>query len=187
MHNRITDTKIIRNLTIPDNINVEVIDSKCTFTKSDNKIDHIINKNITININKKILTISTNLKNITKKTKNLAIINTTYILFKNYITGLLTPFEKTLILKGVGYKAEYQKNLLKLSLGFSHPVIFKIPDDIDITLNTPTSICIKGASKFQVGQIAHEIKMKRPVEIYKGNGIRYKNEIIKLKSAKKTK
>ncbi len=171
-----------RKLIIPNNITCVLKEKTCTFKNmKDQEITTAINNKVNIIIEENTINISA--KTINEK----SIINTTYIIFKNNIKGLLNNFEKTLILKGVGYKAEYKDKILKLSLGFSHPIQFNIPNDIEIILNTPTSICIKGISKYKVGQIAHNIKAKRPIEIYKGNGIKYKDEIIKLKSAKKTK
>ena len=102
------------------------------------------------------------------------------LLIQNY-------YEKTLTLKGIGYKAEIDKNNLKLYIGYSNTVNMEIPLGIKIEINSNINIIIKGISKIDVGQFAANIRSKRKPEIYKGNGIKYKNEIIKFKSPKKSK
>ena len=121
MHGRI-NTHIIKKLIIPENIIVNILNNNiCIFKEynSNNTIKHNINKYISINIENDTIILSAILDKTTKNIKILALINTTYILFKNYFKGLTIPFSKTLILKGVGYKADYQKNMLKLFIGFT--------------------------------------------------------------------
>jgi len=106
-------------------------------------------------------------------------------LVSNMVQGVSVGFEKKLILVGVGYKAQFNENLLNLSLGYSHSINYSVPDDINVELPTQTEIIVKGIDKQKVGQTAAEIRAFRRPEPYKGKGVRYANEIIKLKETKK--
>jgi len=103
----------------------------------------------------------------------------------NMVIGVSEGFEKKLQLVGVGYRAQAGANVLNLTLGFSHPVDYKIPDGISIETPAPTEIKIEGIDKQQVGQVAAEIRNYRPPEPYKGKGVRYWGESIALKESKK--
>jgi large subunit ribosomal protein L6 len=103
----------------------------------------------------------------------------------NLIQGVATKFEKKLILVGVGYKAQAKGKVLGLTLGFSHPVEFAIPEGITIETPTPTEILVIGSSYDLVGLVASKIRAYRSPEPYKGKGIRYSNEKIELKETKK--
>jgi large subunit ribosomal protein L6 len=103
----------------------------------------------------------------------------------NMVTGVTKGYEKRLELVGVGFRAAVQGKNLNLTLGFSHPVQFPIPDGISIESAAPTEILIKGIDRQKVGQVAAEIRHIRPPEPYKGKGVRYANEQITLKEGKK--
>lgn len=103
----------------------------------------------------------------------------------NAIKGVNQGFEEKLQLVGVGYRANVQGNKINLILGFSHPRDYEIPKGITITTPTPTEIVIQGFNIQLVGQVAAEIRKYRPPESYKGKGVRYANERIKLKETKK--
>jgi large subunit ribosomal protein L6 len=105
-------------------------------------------------------------------------------LVNNMVTGVTKGFEKKLTLVGVGYKAQAAGDKLNLSLGFSHPVAHAMPAGITATTPTPTEILIKGIDQ-QVGQVAAEVRAYRSPEPYKGKGVRYANEVVKLKETKK--
>jgi large subunit ribosomal protein L6 len=94
-------------------------------------------------------------------------------------------FERKLALVGVGYRAQAQGDALNLSLGFSHPVIHKMPKGIKAETPSQTEIVIKGIDRQQVGQVAAEVRAYRPPEPYKGKGVRYAEEVIVLKETKK--
>ncbi len=106
-------------------------------------------------------------------------------LVNNMVNGVTKGFEKKLTLVGVGYKAQAAGDKLNLSLGFSHPVAHSMPAGITATTPTPTEILIKGIDRQQVGQVAAEVRAYRPPEPYKGKGVRYANEVVKLKETKK--
>jgi large subunit ribosomal protein L6 len=106
-------------------------------------------------------------------------------LLNNAVVGVTTGFEKKLQLVGVGYRAQTKGNLLSLTLGYSHPVEFNVPEGIDIQTPTQTEVIIKGMSKHKVGQVAAKIRSFRPPEPYKGKGVRYSDERVLSKEPKK--
>lgn len=106
-------------------------------------------------------------------------------LLNNMVLGVSEGFSRKLELVGVGFRAALQGKDLNLTLGFSHPVLFKAPDGITITVPAQTEILVAGADKQQVGEVAAKIRGFRPPEPYKGKGVRYSGEKITLKEAKK--
>jgi large subunit ribosomal protein L6 len=114
-----------------------------------------------------------------------AVAGTTRALLANMVRGVTQGFEKKLELVGVGYRAQSQGKKLNLTLGFSHPVVFDVPEGIAIETPSQTEVVIRGASKQQVGQVAADIRRLRPPEPYKGKGVRYADERVVLKEAKK--
>ena len=114
-----------------------------------------------------------------------ALTGTTRSLVQNMVTGVSDGFERKLEIFGVGYRAQVQGTKLNLSLGYSHPVEFAIPDGITIETPSQTEVVVKGIDKQQVGQVAANIRAYRPPEPYKGKGVRYSGEQIVKKEAKK--
>ena len=110
---------------------------------------------------------------------------TTRAIVNNMVTGVSAGFEKRLTLVGVGYRAQAKGETLGLSLGFSHPVDYVVPAGITIETPSQTEILIKGNDKQRVGQVAAEIRSYRPPEPYKGKGVRYSDEKVARKEAKK--
>jgi large subunit ribosomal protein L6 len=103
----------------------------------------------------------------------------------NMVQGVSQGYERKLELVGVGYRAAVQGKTLNLTLGFSHPVAYAVPEGITIETPTQTEILVKGTDRQKVGQVAAEIRGFRPPEPYKGKGVRYSGERIELKEAKK--
>jgi len=114
-----------------------------------------------------------------------AMAGTTRAHLANMATGVSTGFQKKLELVGVGYRAAVQGQKLNLTLGFSHPVEYAIPQGITIETPTQSEIIVKGIDRQQVGQVAANLRRYRPPEPYKGKGVRYSDERIVLKEAKK--
>lgn len=114
-----------------------------------------------------------------------AIAGTTRSLVNNMVVGVSDGFERKLELVGVGYRAKVQGKKLNLTLGFSHPVDYEAPEGITIETPSQTEVVVKGIDKQQVGQVAAEIRRYRPPEPYKGKGVRYADERVVLKEAKK--
>ena len=106
-------------------------------------------------------------------------------LVSNMVIGVSNGFEKKLNLVGVGYRAQVQGSNLTLALGFSHPVNYSAPEGITIEAPSQTEIVVKGCDKQKVGQVASEIRAFRPPEPYKGKGVRYSDERVVRKEAKK--
>lgn len=121
-----------------------------------------------------------------KGKKDDAIAGTTRALLANMVTGVSAGFQRKLDIVGVGYRAAVQGRALNLTLGFSHPVAYPIPEGITIETPTQTEILVKGIDRQKVGQVAAEIRAYRPPEPYKGKGVKYSNEQILRKEAKKT-
>lgn len=106
-------------------------------------------------------------------------------LVNNMVVGVTQGYQKKLILQGVGYRAKTSGKVVNLSLGFSHPVDYELPEGIKAEVPSQTEIVISGADKQQVGQVAAEIRGYRPPEPYKGKGVRYADENVRRKEAKK--
>lgn len=116
---------------------------------------------------------------------SVAMSGTVRALVANMVKGVSEGFEKKLQLIGVGYRAQAQGKTLNLSLGFSHPVVYKMPEGVSVATPSQTEIVLTGADKQAVGQAAAEIRGYRPPEPYKGKGVRYVGEQVVMKEAKK--
>jgi large subunit ribosomal protein L6 len=114
-----------------------------------------------------------------------ALAGTTRALVSNMVIGCGSGFERKLSLVGVGYRAQAKGKTLNLSLGFSHPIDYPVPEGVEIATPSPTEILVSGADKQKVGQVASEIRAFRPPEPYKGKGVRYADEHVLRKEAKK--
>ena len=117
--------------------------------------------------------------------KNLAMAGTFRALVNNMVVGVSDGFQKNLKLIGVGYRAQLQGNKLNLALGFSHPIEYDAPEGIKIETPSQTEIIVSGCDKQKVGQVAADIRSYRPPEPYKGKGVRYADERVVRKEAKK--
>ncbi|MEW8690529.1 MAG: 50S ribosomal protein L6 [Candidatus Thiodiazotropha endolucinida] len=114
-----------------------------------------------------------------------AMAGTMRALVNNMVTGVSQGFEKKLQLVGVGYRAQAGGKSLNLNLGFSHPIDYPVPEGISIATPSATEIVVSGSNKQRVGQVAAEIRAFRPPEPYKGKGVRYVDEYVARKEAKK--
>lgn len=114
-----------------------------------------------------------------------ALAGTTRALLHNMVTGVSEGFQRKLQLVGVGYRAQAKGKVLNIALGYSHPIDYSVPDGIEIATPTPTEIVVSGFDKQRVGQVAAEIRGLRPPEPYKGKGVRYSDEVVVRKEAKK--
>ena len=114
-----------------------------------------------------------------------AIAGTMRALLANMVQGVNEGFERKLELVGVGYRAQAQGNKLNLTLGFSHPVVYDVPEGVSVETPSQTEIVLRGADKQRVGQVAAEIRRYRPPEPYKGKGVKYEGEYIFRKEGKK--
>jgi len=120
-----------------------------------------------------------------KNKQAVALAGTTRALINNMVTGVSAGFEKKLTIIGVGYRAQAQGQKLNLTLGFSHPVVYEVPEGIKVETPSNTEIVVTGIDKQKVGQVAAEIRAYRKPEPYKGKGVRYSDEYVLRKQAKK--
>jgi large subunit ribosomal protein L6 len=124
-------------------------------------------------------------KPVTEDQASIAMTGTMRSLVNNIVVGVGSGFEKRLNLVGVGYRAQAQGKTLNLSLGFSHPINYAVPEGISIETPSQTEIVVTGCDKQKVGQVSAEIRAFRPPEPYKGKGVKYSDEQIVRKEAKK--
>jgi large subunit ribosomal protein L6 len=119
------------------------------------------------------------------KKSSMAVTGTIRSVVENIVTGVSSGFEKKLVLVGVGYRAQSQGKNLNLTLGFSHPINYAVPEGIEIETVSATEITVRGCNKQKVGQVCAEIRAFRPPEPYKGKGVKYADEKVIRKEAKK--
>jgi large subunit ribosomal protein L6 len=169
-------------VSIPNGVDVNISGNVITVKGSKGEMSHNIHPLVTVQQDDNEL--KTTIESNSKLAKSLS--GTTRALIQNIVTGVSEGFEKKLEIVGVGYRASVSGKNLNLSLGFSHPVEFPIPDGVTIETPSQTEILIKGSDKQQVGQLAANIRAYRPPEPYKGKGVRYANERIIRKEAKKS-
>jgi large subunit ribosomal protein L6 len=117
--------------------------------------------------------------------QSMALAGTTRALVNNMVVGVSEGFSKTLNLLGVGYRAQAKGKVLNLTLGFSHPIDYELPEGVTAETPNNTTIVISGADKQRVGQVAAEVRAFRPPKPYKGKGVRYVDEYVRRKEAKK--
>ena len=168
-------------VTIPSGVDINIAGSLITVKGSKGEMSHDVHPSVKVEQEDGVL--KTTVTNNSKSA--IALSGTTRALLQNIVTGVSEGFERKLEIVGVGYRAAVSGKKLSLSLGFSHPVDFPVPEGITIETPSQTEIVIKGADKQQVGQVAANIRAYRPPEPYKGKGVRYSDERIIRKEAKK--
>nr|YP_009828352.1 ribosomal protein L6 [Sargassum fusiforme]QHN51319.1 ribsomal protein L6 [Sargassum fusiforme]QJC13569.1 ribosomal protein L6 [Sargassum fusiforme] len=165
---------------VPSNVQVEINKQMINISGPHGKLFRKISDSILVEMNENFITIT--------KANNTKIANQLYgltrTLINNMVIGVSQKFTHTLLLQGVGYRAQVSDTNLILNLGYSHPISIPIPVGIDIKIEKNIVITITGFDKELVGQLGATIRSKRPPEPYKGKGILYKNEIIKRKIGK---
>jgi len=166
---------------IPSGVNVK-LDGNNLFVKGKiGELSYDFNQAVSLTINENIIQVVWD-KNDKKAT---AQAGTARAIANNMVTGVSAGFEKKMTLIGVGYRAQAKGNVLSLSLGYSHPVDFNVPVGISVETPSQTEIIIKGSNKQLVGEVAAKIRAYRPPEPYKGKGVRYSDEHVARKEAKK--
>lgn len=167
---------------IPSDIEVKLEQTKLIFKNKKETKELETHGRVGINVDSNLLIFS----KINDEPQSRAFWGTYRALANNIIVGLQNGFTKTLEINGVGYRANVSGKNLELALGFSHPIKYPIPSNIEITVEKNT-ISVKGSDKQQVGQIAAEIREFRPPEPYKGKGVKYSDEVILRKAGKTSK
>ena len=168
-------------INVPSGVEVKVNGQDVSVKGPKGELAHTVHSLVGAKIDSNVVSVAAN-----KKSQSaVALAGTTRALINNMVTGVSTGFEKKLQLIGVGYRAKAAGKSLNLTLGFSHPVDFAVPEGITIETPSQTDITIKGVDKQLVGQVAANIRAYRPPEPYKGKGVRYADEHVVRKEAKK--
>ncbi len=169
-------------ITVPEGVEINISDNNLVSVKGKlGELQQQLHKTMKLKLENGTLTIDRPSES--KEHKSLH--GLSRALINNMVIGVTEGYSKQLQLVGVGYRAQMQGNVLDLSLGFSHPVKYSIPQGITIETPSQTEINVKGADKQKVGQVCAEIRAYRPPEPYKGKGVRYSDERVIRKEAKK--
>lgn len=167
-------------ITVPAGIDVTIDGQKITVKGPKGTLERTVNDNISIKLENGVIVVAR--PNDEKENRSLH--GLTRTLINNMIEGVSNEFSKQLEINGVGYRAAKQGNKIVLTLGYSHPVEMVEPEGIKYEVPNPNSIIVKGIDKELVGQMAAEIRSKRPPEVYRGKGIKYAEEVIRRKEGK---
>jgi len=168
-------------ITIPSGVDVKLDGNVVAIKGTGGQLSFKVHKDVSVEINDNIIQVKWD--DSIKKANAQA--GTVRASISNLITGVSKGFEKKLTLIGVGYRASVKGNALTLALGFSNPVEYQIPEGIKVEATSQTELLVKGVDKQKVGQVASEIRAFRPPEPYKGKGVRYTDEHVARKEAKK--
>ena len=169
-------------VTIPSGVEVKLGgDRAITVKGGKGELSHTIHNWVDVGQEEQALTFAAN----RERQDAVALAGTTRALVNNMVRGVSEGFERRLQLVGVGYRAQAQGQKLNLTLGFSHPVEHPVPEGVTVETPSNTEIVVKGIDKQKVGQVAADIRAYRPPEPYKGKGVRYADERVIMKEAKK--
>ena len=168
-------------VSIPNGVEVKLDGSNMTVKGSGGLLSYKIHDVVTVEINDNVIQVKWD--EAIKKASAQA--GTARASINNMVKGVSTGFEKKLTLIGVGYRAQVKGSKLTLALGFSNPVVYEVPKGITVEAASQTELLVKGCDIQQVGQVASEIRAFRPPEPYKGKGVRYTDEYVARKEAKK--
>ena len=166
---------------LPSGVELKIDGRKVSVKGSKGNLEHEVHEQVDVSFEDGIFTVKPREESL----ESWALAGTTRAVVNNMVTGVSEGFERKLVLNGVGYRAQAQGKTLNLTLGFSHPVAYQLPDGITIETPTQTEIVVKGIDKQLVGQVAANVRAFRPPEPYKGKGVRYADEQVRRKEAKK--
>jgi len=168
-------------VSIPKGVEIKLDGNMMTVKGSKGLLSQILNSAVNIDIADNVIHMQWDKDN----KEATAQAGTARAILNNMVTGVSAGFEKKLTLIGVGYRAQAKENTLSLSLGFSHPVDYEVPAGITVETPTQTEIIVRGTDKQLVGEVSAKIRAYRPPEPYKGKGVRYAEENVVRKEAKK--
>ncbi len=175
-------SRVAKNpVSIPSGVTVTINGQEITVKGSKGELKRVVHDAVEVKQEENVLTFAAR----EGVANGNAFAGTMRSLVNNMVLGVSDGFEKKLQLVGVGYRAQAQGKTLNLTLGFSHPVNYEVPEGITIETPSNTDVVVKGADKQLVGQVAANIRAYRPPEPYKGKGVRYADEHIRRKEAKK--
>ena len=167
-------------ITIPEGVKVELKDNLVSVSGKNGSMEFELVKDVKVDIYENEVLVSYR-----DYQESVAMGGTTRAILNNMVTGVSQGFEKKLELVGVGYRAKAAGKTLDLTLGFSHPIKYELPESVSVETPSQTEIVLKSYDKQVLGQVASEIRAFRPPEPYKGKGVKYSDERIKRKEAKK--
>ncbi|TRW92969.1 50S ribosomal protein L6 [Candidatus Methylobacter oryzae] len=168
-------------VTIPNGVDIKLEGNNVTVKGSNGQLSYDINPAVSLDITGNVIQVQWDRDD----KKATAQAGTARAIVSNMVVGVSAGFEKKLSLIGVGYRAQAKGNILNLALGFSHPVDFEVPAGVSVETPSQTEIVIKGSDKQLIGEVAAKIRAYRPPEPYKGKGVRYTDEHVVRKEAKK--
>lgn len=175
-------SRVAKNpITLPQGVEVKIDDQRVAIKGSKGALEHVVHGLVAVAVDDGVLSVRPQ----KESQQAWALAGTTRALLSNMVTGVSAGFERKLELIGVGYRAQAQGKVLNLSLGFSHPVAYELPEGITAETPTQTEIVLKGIDKQLIGQVAANVRGFRPPEPYKGKGVRYAGEKVRRKEAKK--
>ena len=175
-------SRVAKNpINVPDNVELNIVENLIKVKGSKGEIEFNIPSSVSIENNENVLTVKYN----EDDQQSVALAGTTRSIVNNMVIGVSVGFEKKLELIGVGYRAKASGKLLELTLGFSHPIKYQLPEEVEVETPSQTEVVLKSHNKQILGQAASEIRAFRPPEPYKGKGVRYSDEQVKRKEAKK--
>ena len=166
---------------LPSGVDVKLNDGEITVKGAKGTLSLALHNEVEIKQEDKVLTFAPR----SQAKQSIALAGTTRALVNNMVVGVSQGFEKKLQLNGVGYRAKATGNTLNLTLGFSHPIDYELPEGVTVETPSQTEIVLKSADKQALGQAAAEVRAFRPPEPYKGKGVRYADEYVRRKDAKK--
>ncbi|MBQ9274138.1 MAG: 50S ribosomal protein L6 [Succinivibrio sp.] len=168
-------------INVPQGVEVSLDGQKVTIKSKKGQMEFQVHPTVGVSLDKGVLTV--NRKDESAESNMQA--GTTRAIINNMVTGLDKGFEKNLRLVGVGYRAQAKGKVLNLVLGYSHPIDYALPEGITAETPSQTDIVLKGYDKALLGKVAAEIRELRAPEPYKGKGVRYADEVVHIKEAKK--
>ena len=175
-------SRVAKNpINVPDNVELNIVDNIVKVKGSKGELEFNLPSSVSIENKENLLTVKYN----EDDQQSVALAGTTRSIVNNMIIGVSEGFEKKLELIGVGYRAKASGKLLELTLGFSHPFKYQLPEEVEVESPSQTEVVLKSHDKQILGQAASEIRAFRPPEPYKGKGVRYADEQVKRKEAKK--
>ena len=168
-------------IAVPEGVEVQIASGQVTVKGPKGELQQSLVSDMTVELADGTVTV----ERPTDRGEHRALHGLTRSLIFNMVQGVTEGYEKRLEIQGVGYRANLRGNLLELSLGFSHPVSVQAPEGIEFEVPQPTEIIVRGIDKQQVGQVAADIRKRRPPEPYKGKGVRYAGEQVTRKVGKR--
>ena len=175
-------SRVAKNpITIPDTASVTIDNNIVKVKGTKGELEFNMHSLVSLEINENVITVNYDEEN----QQSIALAGTTRSIVNNMVVGVTEGFEKKLELIGVGYRAKASGKLLELTLGFSHPIKYQLPDEVEVETPSQTEVVLKSYNKQILGQAAAEIRAFRPPEPYKCKGVIYSDEQVKRKEAKK--